>query len=416
MGNTLDDALSSGKNVSSIKFGEGVGKPEITAATSGDDQGVQIKGGQLNVQDGETVLGNIDSYVAPIIFHFDYANLSGLTITDATDITTILASDSGSTTGLFGGTAIGSAILVGSLINFGGVKAKIDTLGVVEPDNVTAEYLQDNTPTWVNASFMATDAEYPLDQKGNQISTCSSCSEQWYFGYNPDNLPTLWNDVTLNINGTDYTYKWALFRITSAITTDPIMEQIKLHTNRFEINIDGVSQYFGLSRYARDLIVNITANSDSSPGNYPIEISSGVTIAATDNLFQDNLVDGLIIRSKITVGHDTSIPVKLEVDWYPTTSNSGDVELEAEISKVINGFTYNGTAASSPTLPSVVTVDNELKKRKKSSFQFLIDDMLPGDELVVSLFRDAQASNIHDTLSGNIAIASARLIGYFWKP
>lgn len=388
----------------------------LEGKTSGDDKGLTVTDGQLVVRDGEVIMGNQDSYPVPIAFHFDYSNLSGTTITGATDVTEILASEDASTIGLFGGTAVDNCILVGSLLPYGGVKAKIDTLGVVEADNVIAEYLQDDTPTWVGAKYMATDAEFPLEQKGNNLATCASCSEQWYFGFDPNNIPTAWANVTLNINGTDYTYKWALFRITSAITTDPLMEQIKLHTNRFEINVNGVSQYFGLSRYPKTLNTTVFTNADKNPLNENISLATGVTLVVINNEFTANANDGFVIQGNVPVGLDTSIPLTVNVEWYPAGAGAGDVELEAELIKVKNGFTFDGAATKQGLLPVVTPLNIQLEKRIKNSFQFFIDDLVPGDQWYISLFRDATAGNTEDTFGSSIIITFNESVGHFWKP
>ena len=214
----------------------------LFGTATGDDKGVAVKGGQVSVgapgEGQEMVVGEGDSYPVTIAFHCTEANTTGLTITGATDVTEILQSDESSTTGLFDGVTAGNYILVGAVERFAGVKAKIDTAGTIEPDNVCGEYLEDNSPTWTDSKYMATDSNFPYTQRGNTLASVIG-SEQWRFGYDPTaGIPT-WDTVTLNINGTDYTYRWARFRIETAITLDPIIQQIKLHTNRWECNADG---------------------------------------------------------------------------------------------------------------------------------------------------------------------------------
>ncbi|MHC4213179.1 MAG: hypothetical protein ACYSWP_07410, partial [Planctomycetota bacterium] len=238
-------------------------------STTGDDAGVNFEE-QLSIgrpgAGRELVVGEGDSYPVTKAWHVDVSGFSGLTVTGATDVTTILQSDNGSATGLFNGNTSGKCLLVMSDSGrYGGVKVKMNTAGTVEPASVLAEYLQDSSPTWIPSGFMATDAEFPYDQKGNVLASCSSCSEQWRFSFDPDDLPPTWDEVTLNINGTNYTGRFARFCTVAPITLDPVLEQIKLHTNRWECNADGNTEYFGRARYPKDLRITKYTNADKNP-------------------------------------------------------------------------------------------------------------------------------------------------------
>lgn len=393
--------------------------PFITVTNDGDDKGLivteQFSIGQPGDDGKEAVFGEGDSYPVPIAYHCSVASTTGMVITSATDVSTILQSDTDSTTGLFGGTTTGAYILVGSDYTFGGVKAKIDTLGTVEPAQVIAEYLED-TDTWTRSYYMVTDADYPYTQKGNLLSSCSSCSEQWNFGFDPLNLPVSWEQTTLTINGTPITKYWARFRISGTITTDPLIEQLKLHTNRFEINADGFTQYFGRSRYAKTVDIIIEANATKNPPNENVQIASGITVIRTDNEFANGATDGLIITGLFPEGIDTSIPILVYVDWYGKSTGAGDVELELELVVATEDFTYDGTATKTATSPVIVSLDNELYKRQTSVFYVIAQEALPGDTVYGSLFRDASAGNVDDTYGSNIVITAVNVVGHFWKP
>ena len=260
---------------------------QLTVTGSGDDAGAAFIG-QVSVgapgAGRELVVGEGDSYPVELAFHCTIANTTGFTITGATDVTSELASDSGSTVGMFGGATAGNYLLVGSDYPFGGTKTKIGTLGVIEPDNIQGEYLP-STSGWSAVSYMVTDADFPYTQKGREISSCSSCSEQWRFGFVPGNVPTPWDKVTININGTDYTKYWGRFRIVTAITTDALLEQLKLHTNRWEANADGNTEYFGRARYPKTIPIRKSTNAEKNPANENISIAPGITILRTDNEF-----------------------------------------------------------------------------------------------------------------------------------
>ncbi len=391
--------------------------PYISVLRTTDDKGLNITE-QLSVgtpeNPRETVLGSGDSYPIPLGLHCNTANTVGMTVTSAIDVTTILESDSESSTGLFDGTTTGKYILVGSDYKFSGVKVKMESVGVIEPNNVKAEYLR-TTDTWIKSYYMSTDANYPYDQHGSQLAACSSCSEQWFFGFDPLSLPTDWSKTTMNINGINTEKYWAKFEITSDITTDPLIEQIKLHTNSFEIESDGFTSYRGTSRYAKSIPIIIEANGDKTPLNEDIKIANGMTIVRLHNEFADVKVDGNILSGIIPEGLDTSIPVSLYVDWYPSNNNTGDVELEVELVPVTNNFVFDGTAQKLPTAPAIHTVSNDQEIKHTSVFQAIVQQSLPGDQVFASLFRDATAGNTDDTYVGNIVITNIVLVGHFWK-
>ncbi len=394
----------------------------ISEVTTGDDKGVKIQGGQFSVGapgDGrESVFGEGDSYPVPLAFHCTVGNTTDLVITDAVDVSTALQSDSGSTTGLFDGVTAGNYLLVGADATFGGVKAKIETAGTVEPDKVIGEYLVNDVPSWVEAPFMVTDADYPYAQYAHHISQAPSKKEQWRFGFNPLSLPVTWAKVALTINGTEYTKYWGRFRITSEITSDVLMQQIKLHTNRMEINADGTSEYFGRSRYPKAIPVLKYPNAVMNPANEQIKVATGITQVRLDNEFKDTAKDGLVLEGIIPEGMDTSIPAVLTIDWYAKGTGSGNVELELETIAAVatEGFTYDGNATPTASTPVVTAIDNQEEVLQQTIFLVDNANALPGDKIYGSLFRDATVGNTHDTLSASVVITGYRVIGYFWRP
>jgi hypothetical protein len=384
----------------------------------GDDAGntfaKQVSVGQPDAG-AELVIGEGDSYPVTKAFHVDTANISGLTVTSATDITDILQSDSSSTTGLFGSTASGKCLLVMSEVGrYGGVKAKMNTAGTVEASSIVAEYLQDNSPTWIQTAYMATDAEFPYDQKGNVLASCSSCSEQWRFTLDPDNTPPQWDLVTLTIDGTPYTGRWARIRTIAPITLDPILEQIKLHTNRWECNADGNTEYFGRARYPRDIRITKYTNVNKNPANENISVASGVTLAVVDNEFTAAADDGNIYTFTIPIGLDTSIPIYIEKRFYPMGTGAGDIIYNCNVYKIKTGTVLDGTLTPASTLTNTISVNNQQDELIKTTFKFFVADLVPGDSIVLDVHREG--SNVLDTFGSSIADVGGRAIAWFWRP
>jgi|GEM_PF-3327736 len=398
----------------------GTGVEFITVTPSGDDKGLNIAA-ELSVgspaEPHETVLGEGDSYPVNIAFHCDTATTTGLTITGATNVTTELQSDSGSTVGLFGGTAAGKYLLIGADYPFGGAKVKMDTIGVVEPANVIGEYLKDSAPTWATSPYMVTNADFPYEQKGYEIASCSSCSEQWRFGFDPDDLPTTWAKVTLNINGTDYEKYWGRFRITSAITTDPTVEQLKQHTNRWECNADGNTEYFGRARYPKDLTMHWGLTNQLqgfAPQNENIDFATDLSLVYIGNKFANGQTDGRGGFFVVPTGLDTSIPVTMEVLWEPLDNTAGNVAYEIDIAPKKVGELMD-TADTPTTISGVETIAvNESNVLKRTRIKFFINTLVPGDVIGLGLKR--LGGDVTDTYGGPVALINVRLIGYFWRP
>lgn len=407
--------------------------PYIQIVDVGDDKGLNITQ-QLSVgspeNPKESVFGGGDSYGVGLedsvpggtpkvgsAWHCDVANTTGTTITSATDITTELASDVGSTVNMFESTATGKYILLGSDYKFAGGKIKFDTLATVEPANLTMEYLENST-TWTTALFMATGSDYPYTQLGCNVATDPSKSEQWRLGFDPLNLPVTWDKVTLNINGTDYTKYWGRVRINNTITGNPVLEQVKLHTNRMEINADGTSEYFGRARYKKTLMYgmnNTFQNTLKNPTDQNITYGSGTIADINNNSLADNTEDGFIIPLTIPEGLDTSIPLILTVTGYPTSALAGTVKFNAELFYISDGFVYDVantpdlTVTGSDTFP--IDSDN---KRRTAQLLIPVNKLIPREEVIISFYRDG--THVDDTLLGSAVITNITIDGYFWRP
>ncbi len=410
-------------------LGEGTATPYIDVVNIGDDKGL-ICTEQWSVKKKEAVFGG-DSYPVgtedttpdgtPNVgsaWHCEVSNTTNMVITGATDITTTLASDAGSTIGLFGGTTAGRYILVGSEYPFGGAKAKMDTAGVIEPDNVLAEYLQASN-TWVNAPFMATNSGYQYEQYANVLSASAGKSEQWFFGFNPLVRPTAWDKVTLTINGVGYTKHWARFRIDTAITTDPVMQQIKLHTDAFEIEADGATSYRGRSRVKRTIlegIHNTVENNSKNPKDQNVEYAVGMVAKYKNNKLENNTEDGFLLPITIPEGLDTSIPLVVRITGYPldATDSAKAVKFGVQAKYVTEGFEFTD---SNPVDYSITAIDNfpagSAYKRRYADFLVPVSSLLPGDEVVISFFR--MGNDPEDTLVGNAIIENVKVDGHFWR-
>ncbi|MCP4713441.1 MAG: hypothetical protein GY869_32830 [Planctomycetes bacterium] len=211
---------------------------------------------------------------------------------------------------------------------------------------------------------------------------------------------------------------WIRFRIATAVTTVPVFEQFKLHTSRFEVNEDGVTEYFGNGRYPRELEIHQRLTDDlqgASPGSQAINYASGITLTLVDNRFSDNTIDGFGGVLPIPIGLDTSIPIVFSLGWIPSVNTAGNVELEMDVAQTQVGDTLDGTLSTVNT-PVVVPINAQQDEFIITQFSITVDEVVPGEFISYKTFRDATGGNIHDTLSGNAEIVSWSAYGYFWRP
>ena len=393
------------------------GNVRVTINDSGDDRAVRINGGELHVgtpaDPRESCFGEGDSYPVSIAYHCEEANTSGLTITGAADITEILQSDTSSTTGLFGGTTTGKYILVGSDYPYLGVKVKMTDGGDVNPVNARLE-------SWISSGvynavqYMATDANFPYTQRANNIG--QSLNEQWRFGYDPT-VPSSWAPVTLNINGVDVTKYWGRFVVDGGITQDPVVEQIKLHSNRMEINSTGVHEFFGLARPARELHSGLeiaTANALVDPADESVMYGTGTTAKYKDNEFAQNADDGFVIVQGVDEGLDTSISLRLGLSYYVKGTSTGDIVFDVDVYQVGDGFVYDGSATPDSYSITDTVVSNSNQIRRSASILINTEKVSPSEALVISIRRNA-VTNPSDTLGANVVLTYANTSGWFWR-
>ena len=135
-------------------------------------------------------------------------------------------------------------------------------------------------------------------------------------------------------------------RIVNAITTVPVLEYIKLHTHRVEINSDGFIEYFGNARplVSYNLPWPATAgNQGVDPSNQDIYIDSDLGVGYIDNQFSGSNTNRIGILIPVPNNLDTSVAPRLILTWY-TESSSGNVVWNIITAKSYTGFAVSGSS------------------------------------------------------------------------
>lgn len=354
----------------------------------------------------EVVIGEWDSTTEwMVVYHYDW-----VTYTDVTDKLTDLDWE---TTWLFGWTTAWLELYVGSDFTYWWVKVNIDTLWTVEPANVVGEYW--DWSAWQISLYMASDANFPYEQRGYNIASCCSKSEQWRFWLNPYTRTVVWGKSTIN-----WIEKyWWRFRITSDITTDPIIEQIKLHTNRYECNWDWTTEYFGKSRYIKTLKEWLQAtiqNLSRNPPNQAVSYWISAKAWYSNNKFANNANDWFIIVENIVDWLDTSIPLIAEISYYVWGTATGNIEIKFDKYSIADWFVYDGTATPTTTRAVDTISSSQDEVRRTITTLIPVNNLTTNDAIVLDIHRDATVWNTNDTLEWDIVITNIRLRGYFRRP
>ena len=370
----------------------------------------------------EAVFGEGDSYTRGMMVYTETA--LGVFV----DVSTAAASVSGSTF-TFPGVAAENAIYVSSDLQdatdykqFLGIKMASTTALVPGAGEVVAEYWDGTVGggSWVEFRTFSAGSNSPYTPYANALFVRANSSEQIRFDDLCDTTRFDWAKNDPPTTGTSRF--WIRFRVKTGVTTVPVFEQFKVHSNRTEINADGVVEHMGAARFKRIIesvnVRNTIPVVGKSPGNVPVDFGPIINLNATANQFANNASDGFGQLITIPYGLDTSIPLEYIVRWAPTTNvASGIVALDftygiGKVGVVLNG----GNPETTDTQPITTTL-NTANQIYETSFLLSIPTAVPENGLFMVLQRQAAGGTgpTGDTYGGNIYIVNLELFGTFWR-
>lgn len=254
-----------------------------------------------------------------------------------TDITSILTLEDSVTTTVFpNGTVNDKLYIGGQFKQFPGIELKIITaISPINPDLIIWEYW--NGTTWSKFRVMTTDDNHtalcqttfdhigeiyvrfgdiinPSPSLKNDVKLVSTDSE-WI----STNTPSAWTQTT--INGV-FAY-WVRIRLTSNLTTNPVIDRLNLQSHSTKINTDGYIEYFGRGRVYKK-IQNINALVDSginAPYNEEIGISDNLSIKYQSR-FRYSYIGKKGWIFELHPDTDTSFPILFEWKWHANGGGS----------------------------------------------------------------------------------------------
>ena len=385
-----------------------------------DDPAVRI-GGELSVgasfRPAEAAFGEGDSTTqAMTILTED----TGGTFYDRTE-TASLVDDAAFD--LFEGTAADNAIYFGnSGRRFSGFKVDLALKILLGSGSLVLEYW--NGSAWTQFNCMVSQSSNPYATYAQDLFGRAQ-GEHVRFDVG---VYDSWDTTSVD----SVTAYWARIRVVSAITQIPQANRIKLHTNRTEINEDGLLEFFGIGQPTHKITAHQRLTDDlsgASPANQTIQFSSNIQITPFDNRFNNSATDGFGMIVQIPPEMDTSREITFRVGWFPSNNSLGDVDLRLYIaSPIAVGTNINNQSVPQTeitisttqppsgvdqvdTLPTVeVTTSGELYI---TEYKFSLPNSVARNFFALSLTRFGATAE--DVFAGNFCIAFIELEGVSWR-
>lgn len=319
----------------------------------------------------------------------------GTVFTDQTDAA---RSRLGSTFDLFEGTGAGHICYVGAedpQRKFYGLKT-VTTTGIdVGGGEVVCEFW--NGSAWQGINLMVTDSGSPYSTKAQAFLGLGN----EHIRFDAETLSVNW--ATTTING--LVGYWIRFRIDSGpISTIPVVERFKLHTQRTEINEDGFVEYFGLSQPTLSLQVHQRLTDDiagSSPSNGTINVASGMNLSLFDNLLSSSNTDEFGWLRRVPENQDTSREILFRCIYSGTSGTAGTIRFRFAVAVIPVGTVWDGSTTSDEYIQDI-SWTGSADESAEVVFNFSMPDQVAGDLVAFKFGRLGAAAE--DTYVGNVEV------------
>jgi hypothetical protein len=351
----------------------------ILIDTEDGDEGVNILGEchvGTSLNPAETVMGGGDSHTFEYAYWFDG-------VSTYTDKTAEAKSFSGSTFNAFSGLTAGNCLYIANRfpLTFEGIKIAIETAGVMNYGDAVVEYWNGTAWTIVNGCTSISGTPFSkyrkqyFDQNGSHhIKLNPFMRDDWAVN-DPVGL------------GTDY--YWIRFRLVNTITTNPVIQQIKIHTNRYEINVDGTGEAHMDGRTYKKLVVDAVRPLEGNMQNGSLYVDENVGVGLENNRFT-SVSDILGISFELPEDCDTSAP--LIFVWKGKFAATGDINftVRRNIRPPKTLLTNTEPVASGDTLVLTTGLINIDAAESRRDFRIYIDisDAIPSRSGDVDPFKN----------------------------
>ncbi len=321
------------------------------------------------------------------------------------------------------------AFYVGSnfLIQFPGIKITMTneivlSSGVIT-DAIAWEYF--NGVSWVELPLMSTASNSPYQAYANNTFSVDNpivgvdLSYQYRFG----NITSSWATTTVN----SVLAYWVRARVIDAsiISTVPIIQQIKLHTNRTEINKDGFMEYFGEGRTRKKISIDtrsMTLTGVGNPNNQnliaAIDGADEVRLNIRDNVFTSGADLGLGHLFVLPTNIDTSFTMRMTVYFIQTAAGAGDVAFKVNYVLTDDNSIIDPSGTPNTQLKTtdivLTTVTGTAGQQQRGVLELDVSNYIAGQNVFwFNFFRFG--SDVGDTYASNINVIVFEIDYVIWN-
>ena len=342
------------------------------------------------------------------------------------DVTEDLKFNEGTTTATFQNNAVGEIIYIGSdavdsgdnPIQFLGIKTSLIVPALETDQIIDFEYW--NGVAWLSFNFMVTQGNPPFFPFAKRTFTNSS--EQIRFDRR---IAALWQ--TNDPVGLGRNRYWVRMVLNQVVAQLPVLDQVKNHTNRREINANGWPEYFGQGRPRGQLAftTNNFAPANQSPANQDFYLSDRLGVGRVENEFQDGQTDRIALGEYLPFDIDTSCPVTVKIIYTQSNTATGNVQLNLIWDLLTDGGTvYLGTGPAPPASPNQQELNEifavpGLQVAETIEFEIDLSEAFArrvggfGDLLVLAIERNANL--VADTYAGDFIVLQVGVFYTKWS-
>lgn len=222
--------------------------------------------------------------------------------------------------------------------------------------------------------------------------------------------------INKTLNG--YSKHWIRYRLVNNISSIPICNQVKIHTNSCIINTDGSIQFMGQAREVKDFKINTYA-SNSSPGSQELFFASNLSIALTNNVFTYNNTIRLGCIFKMPIEIDISFPLLLNIGFIVDNVNAGNISwtLRYIWAKSNTNIYLNALDADNNPNPDIKTITKVTTINANTNFEDLRETIIVDVSRIPSCMsvtdkyffygtlERASGTDVNDTYPGNVILS-----------
>ena len=224
-------------------------------------------------------------------------------------------------------------------------------------------------------------------------------NHEYRFGPTPG-----WTQTTVN----GLNYYWVRLRLVAPITTAPIMQRIRLHTNTTVIGTDGYLQRFGTARVRRRTPDLFATTFEKTGKDQTVSVSSSLAMKGGKYKFENGQLDTISFATPLPFDMDTSHPVRLEMSYITSSADTNNVDWTLRVAystvyadsavlglagtpAVAPGEVNNPAATLSEAQVGVVNAMQLLRMEFDVSSMVPVRDTGEGDTMWITLERDGAA-------------------------